>query len=247
MPIAMVFIMSVLSSVPAGFTALERAPSEDCANHSRDSWRVSSIDGKLSVARQPEGVIYELLPFEPKPPSIPDLNDRRVAKVIDGWLAGYDTGDIDGGALWWIDPNGRREYLITAQNVQGFAKLGNDTLVFVGIDHPDQHSGSILRLQRIGERWQVRPFATLDGRASAWIAESDRLLVLTPSGLWEVTANAPPRQLATLDIRAMAPTSLARGSDGALYVGMRRFVLKLEDGTWKETWLVPENAPCPSQ
>jgi hypothetical protein len=117
----------------------------------------------------------------------------------------------------------------------------------VGLDHPDQHSGSIIRLQRIGERWQLKPFATLDARASAWLAESDRLLVLTTSGLWEVTAATPPRQLAAIDIGSMAPTSLARGSDGALYIGMRRFVLRLEDGTWKETWLVPENAPCPSR
>lgn len=243
MPVAVMLILAVLSSVPGGFTALESEPSEDdkfCANHSDDWWTVATPEGKLIVARHATSRRFDPLPFEKGRRPKESWSERHVLQVADGWLAGWDGGEW-GGGLWWHDSNGRFSYRFGAENVQGFAHFGDETLVFTGLGHLELRRGSISRVQKIDGRWRLSEFAKLDASPDAWIVEPNRVLVITASGLWEATGTAPARQLAPLGIDILAATSLVRGDDGALYIGMRRFVLRLEYGTWKQTWLVPSN------
>ena len=246
-------VLTAILSVPAGFVELGHRPSGDeqfCANHSRQWWMVSAPDGALSITRYPTTRPYDPLPFEStreKKRSTKYLGARRVMKVADGWLAGYDGGEW-GGGLWWYDANGRSSYRIPApidgyhsENVQGFAHYGEDLLVFMGLDHLGIRSGYVFRARKIEGQWRLIRFATLGARPLAWIVEANRVLVVTGTGLWEATGDAPARHIAPIDIGIMAATSLTRTGDGALYVGMRRFVLRLEYGTWEQTWLVPSN------
>jgi hypothetical protein len=178
-----------------------------------------------------------------------------VAKVDDGWLVGFDAGEF-GGGLWWFSPDGgrfarvrapenaaRADDIYKAENVRGLVQVGSDQLVLMGLDHMGGRSGRVFRASKRDGAWKLDPRAVLDGSADAWAVLGDRLLVLTDSGLWEVIAGTPARQVHRADTGGLYPTSMVRAGDGAFYVGMRRYILRLEAaaGAWRETWLVASN------
>jgi hypothetical protein len=121
--------------------------------------------------------------------------------------------------------------------------MRGELLVLMGLDHLSGQSGRIFRTVRQGDRWALAPLAILDARPSVWTLDGSRLLVLTGSGLWEVTMDTGAKQVHQSEIGLLYPNSLVRGPDGAFYAGMRRYVLRLESAgdRWTETWLVSKD------
>lgn len=241
-----------------GFTALRQPPSEEdlqCANYSDVEWSVSVDSGRLKVARWTEGPALAALPFK-----IPATRHRggqqHVVQVTDGWLVGFDRGEW-GGELWWYSQDGRRsrqlkpgpnapvhsEDQLPSTNVRGFASVEGDVLVLMGRNHMTLRSGRVFRAVRDGLRWSLAPVAVLDGRPDAWLAEGSDLLALTQSGLWRIAVGGKTEQVVPLVTGGLYPNSLARGPDAALYVGMRRFVVRMhaDQDRWQTNWWVAKN------
>lgn len=251
--IAALLLASGSTPLDGAFTALAERPSAaelQCAGYSRQAWLVSLAEDRVVVSPRPNGLAIDPLPFRTS--GRDQEGERHVLEVDDGWLVGFDGGEF-GGGLWWFSPGGDASRRIRpapdapsdpgdifrAENVQGFAQLGDVKLVLMGLDHLTGRSGWIFRLARRAGEWVLTPFAVLDARPRGWVEDGARLLVLTGSGLWSVREGVARERLHALD-PPFYPRSMVRGSDGALYVGMRRYVLRLEPSAigWRETWLV---------
>lgn len=194
---------------------------------------------------------------DPVPFSYAETEDRRgsrhVARVDDGWLVGFDAGEF-GGWLWWFGEDGHENRRIRpspalpvnpddvfhAENVLGLPLVGSQRLVLMGLDHLTGRSGRIFRAVVGSAGWELAPVAVLDAQPDVWLVDGSRLLFLTESGLW-VSDGFEAKRVHPLDLGAFAPTSIVRAADGALYVGMRYYVLRLAErgDAWQESWFVP--------
>jgi hypothetical protein len=256
--LAILFIVASLppakGAMPSGFVALRRPPTHDdldCANYSRVEWFVSSAGNDLRVSAPARADVVDPLPFTYD--RHPDrAGDRHALRMNDGWFAGFDAGEF-GGGLWWfssatkqplrVRPPAADDVHHVAENVHGFAQHPDGPLVFMGLDHLTGRSGHVFALRQIGGAWQLQLFAALDASPAAWVMSGDRAWVLTESGLWEAAAGNRTRKLHALDVGSLYPSSMVLASDGALYVGMRRYVLRLQlvGARWAETWFVTSN------
>lgn len=253
-----------------GLVALDQRPSAEdllCGNYSDEEWSVSVAGGKLKVKRGANSPQPDPLPFE-VPGGEDRIGRRHIARVTDGWLVGFDAGEF-GGGLWWHSSDGRGSVHVSpstdgpahpndvhrAENVLGFVRMRGELLVLMGLDHGSSRSGRVFRSVKRDNHWALASVAVLDARPAAWTIDGSRLLVLTESGLWAVTVDMGATQIHRSDttdqpafphLAALAllyPNSLVRGPDGALYAGMRRYVLRFEPlgDQWTETWLVSKD------
>jgi hypothetical protein len=216
-------------------------------------WQLSLAEGvaKAQPLKSREHV-------DPIPFSYAESEDRRgsrhVARVEGGWLVGFDAGEF-GGGLWWFGDRdgheGRRirpnpsspanaNDIFHAENVLGLPLVGGQRLVLMGLDHLTGRSGRVFRAVPGSTGWDLAPVAVLDAQPDVWLVDGTRLLFLTESGLW-VSDGSGAKRVHAVDLGAFAPTSMVRASDGAVYVGMRYYVLRLAErnGTWEEAWFVP--------
>jgi hypothetical protein len=236
-----------------GFVALPNRPTAadiECANYTAVEWVVTRSDGNLHITVSPRSQPDDPLPFTYKRTE-GRLGFRHVLPVENGWLVGFDAGEF-GGGLWWFSRSGRQATRIRpssvahagdpfhAENVRGFGRIKGKVLAFMGLDHLGGRSGRIFEVFPSGRVWILRPFALLDASPAGWVTEGNRLFVITSSGLWEFRNGMYARQLKRLDLGMLYPSSLAKGPDGALYAGLRRYVLRLrqEADGWKDTWFV---------
>jgi hypothetical protein len=111
----------------------------------------------------------------------------------------------------------------------------------MGLDHLTGRSGRIFRAVHHDTGWYLAPVAVLDAEPGVWLVEGKTLLFLTQSGLWSADATGGPQRLYEADLGDFSPTSLVRGRDGALYIGLRYYVLRLAqaESHWSESWYVP--------
>ncbi len=264
------YILAILLLQPAptpwdsleapSWTRLPERPSNnqlECVPYREDFWSVALIDGAVMVRARSTSRVVEALPFKYSP-QMDQRGDRRVLQVSDGWLVGFDAGEF-GGGLWWFGQDGqasRRLRPLTgapahaadpfrAENVLGFTSLGGQTLVLMGLDHLSRRSGRAFGVnQDTGGNWQLVPVAVFDGSAEAWLAEDERLYVITEGGLWTLKSDGRVKQWPGLDLGPVGPAdSLVRATDGALYVGLRHYVLRLEEtgGVLDQTWFAPSD------
>jgi hypothetical protein len=161
----------------AGWTALPSRPEAEevrCTLYSLDFWFVEDIDGRIKAgpdltAPPPR----DRLPFRVTGESNRS-GDRHVLRVSDGWIVGFDDGEF-GGGLWWFSPLGRDairirppadapvhpDDIFAAENVLGFASVGGNSLVLMGLDHLTGRSGRIFRLVR---DWTGGALSSVAGR-----------------------------------------------------------------------------------
>lgn len=252
-----------LPAVPThtpGFNQLSRRPSDAevlCDNPMQVEWTVSSAGRPLAVSAHRPTETVDALPFG-YPPDRDRRGERHVVEVDDGWLVGFDAGEF-GGGLWWFSRGGERYRRVSPpervvdgpdarylpENVRGLARRGDDVLVFMGLDHLQPGPGRIFRAHKATAGWALELVARLDSCPRAWLVDGERVHVVTGGGLWSVGPAAGPRKLHALDAQVFSPDSMMRGPDGALFVGMRRYVVRLQPRTsgWEETWFV-WSGPC---
>jgi len=203
---------------------------------------VSLVDGKLQfqpLLREKE----DPLPFSVKPPNAEEglAGRRRVQRVEDGWLVGFDAGEF-GGALWWFNSDGTSRKKLAGQNIVSFMQSPSGILVLAGLAHLGMSEGVVLRVMRKQGEWYAVHFARLDGAPETSLQEStDSFIVLTTKSFLRVKASGVVEKLYEHKYDLLHPNSMTQSSSGVIYVGMRHFVTRLTpiNTGYKEEWLVP--------
>ena len=236
-----------------GWVTLTARPSDAdfaCTGHGTLFWSTSLQDGVPHATRIGLREHVDPLPFEVSPDRDRKGN-RWVTAVRDGWIIGFDQGEF-GGGLWWFNGDGTRSQRVrpgadasasrpVPENVLGLPKVGGEQIVLMGLDHLVTSAGGVFRLERAESGWFLSRLARLDGKPDPWVVDGKQLLFLTVSGLWSVEPRGIVRQLHQTDIGTYSASAIVRARDGAIYVGLRHYVVKLEQyrGQWRETWLTP--------
>lgn len=240
---------------PAWVARAEQPPADElaCTVYSSLFWSTSVKNGVAHATELPVRSHVDPLPFKVAP-SIDRDGDRWVTEVPDGWMVGFDAGEF-GGGLWWFNRDGTSSRRIRpafrapahpddpfrAENVVGLPVVGGERLVLMGLDHLVGRSGRIFRLARAAAVWTLNSAAVLDSSPDVWFVDGDRLLFLTDSGLWSADPKGNATRLHPIELGEFAATALVRAPDNALYIGLRHYVLKIEetDGKWRQTWFTP--------
>ena len=241
-----------------GWVAISGPPTEEelrCTYFSEDCWALSVKDGRIIPVPCPIREHADPLPFSYS--SGPDRKGKRsVRRLRDGWLVGFDDGEF-GGGLWCFSPDGRESRRLRppadapaspadpfrAENVRGLPTLGTEQLVLMGLDHLGGRSGRVFRIVSQEGAWELAPVAVLDSQPDSWFVDGEQLLIVTETGIWELQLNGDLTKLLGIEIRSLSTSTLIRGPDQALYLGLRHYILRLEQkgGEWLETWFVPSN------
>ncbi|MEJ2083509.1 MAG: hypothetical protein P8Y94_15390 [Acidobacteriota bacterium] len=113
----------------------------------------------------------------------------------------------------------------------------------MGLDHLGGRSGRVFRIVSQEGAWELAPVAVLDSQPDSWFVDGEQLLIVTETGIWELQLNGDLTKLLGIEIPRHSTSTLIRGPDRALYLGLRHYILRLEQkgGEWLETWFVPSN------
>jgi hypothetical protein len=245
------------SFAASGWTTLPGRPAEDqlrCVPYREDFWSVRVANGSVTVSAR-GGDVDDPLPFKYSPDD-GRRGTRRVLRVSDGWLVGFDAGEW-GGGLWWFSRDGKKfsplhppkgtqspDDPFPAENVLGFASLAGKPVVLMGLNHMGGRSGRAFYVvcDAVG-KYRLTRAATLDASPNAWLSDQGRLLIVTYGGLWALEKDGLLRQLHALDLWPVTPDSMVRGGDRGIYLGLRHYLLRLEStqGSWVETWFAPSD------
>ncbi|MGC2705978.1 MAG: hypothetical protein WA361_15790 [Candidatus Acidiferrales bacterium] len=171
---------------------------------------------------------------------------RSATQLDDEWLLAYDGGEF-GGGLWLTNEDGSEVKQIYDSDVQAVVPLGNRVLVLSGLAHMGMDAGDALiysspRAMNMALQKSIK----LDGSPRTFVQESDgSVLFVTTHSLCRITANGELKILHTLPswTAQQYANSMAATPDGSIYVGMRMFVLKLNDkgGEYTEEWMLPDD------
>jgi hypothetical protein len=211
---------------------------ENCANWSHDEWSVSLAGGGLQIGRWRESQAPKTIAFGK------------------GRLEGIDHGEW-GGELDWIAPDGRRTMLLD-DNIHALVPTARGVLVLAGLDHLSVSGGSLyLIAPSDGAPAPPREIAKLGASAENYTVAADgSVLVLTGEGLYGTSPADDTKKLAALDSATFYPNSMAVSQKGAVYIGMRHYVVRLvpKNSAYEEQWWAPrqcaaltreaENKPC---
>jgi len=228
---------------PTGWTVYptpeEGSASLYCANWSRTTWRVSMSEaGALHIGSESAPVLYwdYQLPHGVRRQKGMIGRQSRL-KIPSGWLLGFDGGEF-GGGLWFADSSGRTQNL-SGQNVRGFVTTPQGVLVFVGMTFD---SGRVLIVHDAGGSVvKAENLVQLDGAPEAITPFSENsALVVTTHGITQVSSGGTTNRLLERSLGLPYPSSIVVTKDGAIYVGMRMFVVRLlpQSGLYTEQWLV---------
>ena len=225
----------VVRAVPA-----DGSPEWHCANLAHDEWVVSAEQEHLAIAMRSSLSLPKSLPFTPElaageaPNTFRGL--RAVEPVSDGYLAGFTRGEF-GGGLYWFSRGGEKHLKISPlsaswfpENVQAMVKDGRAFYVFQGLAHLMTEKGRVLKVQQESGRGWVATVLVDLGAAPAAVFEElpGTWLVATSSGLTRVASRGTAEPIwQQRKVGPLYPSSIARTSDGVVYIGMRAWVVRL--------------------
>jgi hypothetical protein len=183
------------------------------------------------------------LPFEPL--LGPDDDGKEMTRpsvvhaVPGGYLVGFDRGEF-GGGLYWFSADGRRHARLEPparahsdwfpENVHAISEYKGSFFVFQGVSHLALRMGRVLTVRPSNKGWRVAIFVVLDATPEVVLEEaSGSWLIASTNGVTRITASGTVTRLwGSSDVLVdVYPGSIARSSDGNVYVGMRAWVLRL--------------------
>jgi hypothetical protein len=217
-----------------------------CFNYSRRDWRVTVEQGEAQLTEKRKAQV-ETPALPPRLVHQQGMTGLRSAtRFNDEWLLAYDGGEF-GGGLWLTNEDGSEAKRIFNSDVQAVVTLEKGVLILSGLDHMGLDVGNALvysapRSMNVTLQESIK----LDGAPSAFAQETDGSVVfVTTHSLCRITKTGELKILHTLPrwIAQQYPNSMAITADGSIYVGMRMFVLKLNDrdGEYSEEWLLPND------
>ena len=185
-----------------------------------------------------------VLPFKIKPAQksgeVDLAGEQHLVAVDGGYLVGFDAGEFGGGA-WWFSGDGTRRRKLTLraaeslgdyfpENVHGFAFFGQDVLAFEGLTHMGSNLGRVVRIHRgLDGEWQPSVFTEISACPHAAVQEStSSWLLATTSGVWRIDTRARVHPIwQPAGGHLYYPNSIARDGSGVVYMGMRKFILRM--------------------
>lgn len=203
-----------------------------CANWSRQERSVSTRGGNIEIggATASTGQTHRTIPF----------GKGRIALLDEGeW----------GGNVQYVGPDGPGVILISENGIGG-VRIDAGVLVMTGLNHLTLRSGKLwLITGEDGGAPQVRELVDLSEQPEAFATLPDGSVIVATSGkVMSVSRDAavttifesrPPAYF------SLYPTSIAQTNTGAIYIGMRHFVVRLTraGSSIREEWLVPKDCP----
>ncbi|HEY4104903.1 MAG TPA: hypothetical protein VGM44_13485 [Polyangiaceae bacterium] len=166
----------------------------------------------------------------------------HVFEEKSGWLVMFDHGEFGGGVEWYERQGGEprsvhigpaKEDEIDPQNVNQAIADGSAVYVLQGIAHMGINQGQVAKIWREHDHFTSHVIARYDSEPVAWIPLSDGFLVTTWEAIWHTKFDGTTTLISRLPSVIWYPSSLARASDGTLYVGTRGGVLRLTP-TWPD-------------
>ncbi len=239
------------NALPAGWkvfpTPAEGSDVMHCANFAQQQQVSLSDAGVLQIVQLPR----RASPIPP--PELPAgaklqkgmFGYESILKTSTGWLLGFDGGEW-GGGLWFVDANGQVSQLYR-ENVHGFVETSRGVMVFIGVAHMTIDEGIVLIARYpVTADTKLETLAPLDGAPETLLKLSpDAALVVTTHGISRITSSGEHQPLSHSKFAILYPNSIVSTQEGAIYVGMRLFVVRLvpasKPGEYAEQWLVPED------
>jgi hypothetical protein len=196
---------------------------------------------------------------EPSPPPFcvalpgderPGTGRWTAIRVEDGWFVGR-AGEWVGG-LYWVDPTGNDPVgMLIPWNpvarfdtdvVNAFERIDGDILVLIG---SRLFAQTLMRLRNTREGWSLERVGDVKEPLTYLAAGRDALYVVSIDGsVLECLWGNACREIGRVPQVAMPPASMAIGPDGGVYLGLKRYVLRLawDPYAWTRspTWFGPE-------
>jgi hypothetical protein len=229
---------------PDGWAALplaERLPSSRCYAYG-ESYEMALVDDRPNIKRNRR--VSAKLPQQLATRLSPD-HAQYVTHVFEddsGWLVMFDHGEFGGGIEWFERQGGEPRQVhvgpatkdaIDPQNVNQALADGSSVYVLQGISHLGISEGQLAKVWREHEHFTSHVIARYASEPVAWVPLADGFLVTTWEAIWHTKLDGTTALVSRLPDIVWYPTSLARASDGTLYVGIRGGVLRLTP-TWPE-------------
>jgi hypothetical protein len=223
--------------------SLEEGSELLCANYSRHQWRVETESPDKIAIFDSEQEKSPTVAFPPHFVRTKEMLGKAIEfKAGDGWLIGFDAGEF-GGGLWWSNADGSETKPLTGENVQVIVQRRKELLVLTGLAHLSMDQGTIYsylpankasQLVRVGDLGSAPGAATFQEDGALLIATERRVLKLMPDNrLRELYRNE--------DMAFYYPHSIAVDRRGAVFVGMRFYLLRLaplSEGVYDAAWFV---------
>jgi hypothetical protein len=223
-----------------------------CFNYSHNEWQVISEDEEVKITRQTgkKTDVPSLPPSLEHQPGMPGLTVnaglRSATNYGHGWLLAYDGGEF-GGGLWLTNEEGSVTKRILNDNVRAVVPIEGGILVLSGLAHMSLNFGNaFIFANPNGLNINLQYSVHLDGAPSAYAKEADgSVLFVTTYGLCRITKSGEVQRLIYFPkwTRMQYPNSMVVGTDGAIFIGMRMFVLRLSPTPtgYNEDWLLPNS------
>ncbi|HEX8700833.1 MAG TPA: hypothetical protein VF815_18455 [Myxococcaceae bacterium] len=246
----MVFVLAlgavIAATPPEGWRQVSE-PSQallDCANHSQHEWWVSVHEGKVRI--EPNDLSRRSdkrqLPFKLPPKIFPMGGWSHSLAVKDGFFLGSNGGEW-GGALFWFSADGKKHRQLAKENVRGLVASGPDEVLSLhGLNHLGSRRGSVRWFkQGTDGQWALSEEQSLDAGPYSFNATGEGVYVVTATSLTKIGPGRQVKILEPLPTWMLYPNSIVEDAGGALWIGMRHFVLRLVPGGEKRTreWFVP--------
>jgi hypothetical protein len=216
-----------------------------CFNLSHREWKVT-VEGDTVQITEKSRVQDETPSLPPRLVHQQGMTKLRSAtRFDDEWLLAYDAGEF-GGGLWLSNHDGSDVRRIFNSDVRAVVPSEDGVLILSGLAHMTFDSGdasffSLPHAMNMTFQFSIK----LDGAPSAYAQETDGSVIFaTTHSLCRVTKTGGLQILHAFPrwIAQQYPNSMAIAADGSIYIGMRMFVLKLNDkvSTYSEEWLLPK-------
>ncbi len=215
-----------------------------CFNLSHREWKVSVEGGAIQITEKSR--------VQDETSSLPARLVRQqgmtklqsATRLNDEWLLAYDGGEF-GGGLWLTTEDGSDVKRIFNSDVRAVVPREDGVLILSGLAHMGFDSGdaTFYSLPH-GMNMALQQSIRLDGAPSAYAQETDGTVIFaTTHSLCKITKSGGLQILHAFPrwIAQQYPNSMAIAADGSIYVGMRMFVLKINNqlGEYREEWLLP--------
>ncbi len=223
-----------------------------CFNYSHNEWQVITEGKEVQITKRTgkKTDVPSLPPSLEHQPGMPgrtvNAGLRSVMNYGHGWLLAYDAGEF-GGGLWLTNEEGSVTKRILSDNVRAVVPIDSGILVLSGLAHMSMDFGNAFIFSSPdGLNITLEHSVHLDGAPSAYAKEADgSVLFVTTYGLCRITKSGELQRLTYFPkwTRMQYPNSMVVGTDGAIFIGMRMFVLRLSaiPTGYNEDWLLPNS------
>lgn len=233
--------------MPAGWVPITLTDEvRSCANHANDEWLVDlDSHGAIRVRKHTQGdsdTRLPPLPFEPKAGKVHGL--RSAVELGNGYLVGFDAGEW-GGSLTWYHRDGSGAQKLGDENVHGLVVLEPGLAISLeGLAHLSINDGAVRWIEQVGTSLKAAKRTPLPDEPRTFAqTKAGEVYVLTWSSLVKITADRRVEVVQPVNTEMLYADNMTIDAGGSLWVGMRRFVLRLmpSGNKYTETWFVKQD------